>query len=143
MVDEVIDSLTIPEGFSVTVDTSLAEVHVTRNPLAQVLHNLINNAIKHHDEARGTVHVSVADCGQMLKFSVSDDGPGIPKEYREEIFAMFKTLKPRDQVEGSGMGLALVRKIVSRMGGACGVQCPPSRGSEFWFDWPKIRESPL
>jgi signal transduction histidine kinase len=72
----------------------------------------------------------------MLRFSVIDDGPGIPKAYREDIFEMFKTLKPRDEVEGSGMGLALVRKLVLRMGGSCGVVPVSGRGSEFWFDWP-------
>jgi signal transduction histidine kinase len=69
---------------------------------------------------------------------VIDDGPGIPEEYRESIFEMFKTLKPRDEVEGSGMGLALVRKIVGRMGGRCGVDPAAKRGSHFWFDWPPI-----
>lgn len=133
---DVIESLHIPAGFFVKLDATLERVQVTRNPLAQVFHNLIDNAIKHHDEPRGSVEVSVASSGAMWRFSVRDDGPGIPEEYREEIFGMFKTLKPRDEMEGSGMGLALVKKIVSRMGGACGVESAPARGAEFWFTWP-------
>ena len=54
---------------------------------------------------------------------------------------MFKTLRPRDEVEGSGMGLSLVRKIVNRVGGSCGVDTAGTRGAIFWFDWPKVIDS--
>ena len=126
----------VPPGFSILCDSSLDAVQVYRVPLEQILHNLINNAIKHHDRDTGVVKVSVASCGPRLRFSVADDGPGIPAEYRDIIFDMFRTLKPRDETEGSGMGLALVRKIVGRMGGACGVDPIGDRGANFWFDWP-------
>ena len=125
-------------GFSIHADQSLEQVQVQRVPLEQVLHNLVSNAIKHHDRRVGTVTISVVHTAGWLRFSVIDDGPGIPAEYRESIFEMFKTLKPRDAVEGSGMGLALVRKIVGRMGGRCGVDAAPEGGAHFWFDWPPI-----
>jgi signal transduction histidine kinase len=69
---------------------------------------------------------------------VADDGPGIPEPYRESVFEMFTTLKPRDEVEGSGMGLALVRKVVTGLGGECGIQASAGRGTCLWFDWPKL-----
>jgi PAS domain S-box-containing protein len=128
----------VPPGFSIRGDPSLERVQVQRVPLEQVFHNLVNNAIKHHDRPAGTVTISVQHTDPWLRFSVVDDGPGIPEEYRETIFEMFKTLKPRDEVEGSGMGLALVRKIVGRMGGRCGVNPAAERGSHFWFEWPPI-----
>jgi len=131
----------VPPGFSIRVDPSLESVQVPRVPLEQVLHNLVSNAIKHHDRPAGTVIVSVQHQGPWLRFSVIDDGPGVPEEYRETIFEMFKTLKPRDEVEGSGMGLALVRKIVGRMGGRCGVDPAAKGGSHFWFEWPPIGRS--
>jgi signal transduction histidine kinase len=68
---------------------------------------------------------------------VSDDGPGIPPEYHERVFGMFQTLRPRDQVEGSGIGLALVRRIVTRFGGDVRIECRKPRGSVFRFRWPK------
>jgi PAS domain S-box-containing protein len=129
-------------GFSILGDPSLEPVQVHRVPLEQVLLNLVNNAIKHHDCDAGTVTVSVQHRAPWLRFSVIDDGPGIPEEYRESIFEMFKTLKPRDEVEGSGMGLALVRKIVGRMGGGCGVEAADKRGSHFWFEWPPSGRHP-
>jgi PAS domain S-box-containing protein len=128
----------VPPGFLIRGDPSLEAVHVQRVPLEQVLLNLVSNAIKHHDRHAGTVMVSVQHTARWLRFSVIDDGPGIPEEYRESVFEMFKTLKPRDEVEGSGMGLALVRKIVGSMGGRCGVDPAGSRGSRFWFEWPPI-----
>jgi PAS domain S-box-containing protein len=132
----------VPPGFSIRGDSSLESVQVQRVPLEQVLLNLVNNAIKHHDRQAGTVTVSVQHTAPWLRFSVIDDGPGIPEEYRESIFEMFKTLKPRDEVEGSGMGLALVRKIVGRMGGRCGVDSATKRGAHFWFEWPPIGRPP-
>jgi PAS domain S-box-containing protein len=135
---DVIDSVGIPPRFSVQIDPLLYDVEVRRIPVAQVFHNLIGNAVKHHDGQGGIIQLSVESSRPMWRFVVRDDGPGVDKEYREEIFGMFKTLKPRDEVEGSGMGLALVRKLVTRMGGVCGVEPAPVRGAQFWFDWPKL-----
>ena len=137
LVADVVSTLNIPPGFAIHADDSLSSVRVARMPLEQIFHNLINNAIKHHDNVVGRVDVSVSTGESLLRFSVVDDGPGIPEEYRDAIFEMFKTLKPRDAVEGSGIGLALVRKIVASMGGRCGVRPAVARGSEFWFDWPR------
>lgn len=141
LVANVVATAHVPPGFSIRGDPSLESVQVLRVPLVQVLHNLLSNAIKHHDRSAGTVTVSVEHQAPWLRFSVIDDGPGIPDEYRESIFEMFKMLKPRDEVEGSGMGLALVRKIVGRMGGRCGVDPAEGRGSHFWFEWPPIGRS--
>jgi PAS domain S-box-containing protein len=137
LVADVAATSDVPTGFSLRCDPSLGDVFVNRVPLEQVLHNLISNAIKHHDRETGIVTVSVESDGPHLRFSVIDDGPGVPDAYREAVFEMFKTLKPRDEVEGSGMGLALVRKIVGRLGGKCGIEEAQGRGAKVWFDWPR------
>ena len=72
-----------------------------------------------------------------MVFRVSDDGPGIPLKYRQRIFGLFSTLKRRDEVEGSGMGLAFVQKVVRKLGGQVSVQGPEGRGATFVFQWPK------
>jgi signal transduction histidine kinase len=68
---------------------------------------------------------------------VADDGPGIAPQYHEQIFKTFQTLKPRDQVEGSGMGLAIVRKNIEVFGGTLKLESSSGRGSTFRFTWPK------
>ena len=126
-----------PEGFIVDASSTLAAIEVFRMPLQQILINLISNAIKHHDRKTGRIEVSVEDLGSDWRFSVKDDGPGIPAEYHEKIFKMFQTLKPRDQVEGSGMGLAMVRKHVDVAGGELKLESAVGQGSTFSFTWPK------
>ena len=136
LVADIAATLHVPAGFQIRCDLSLQSIHVTRVPLELVLHNLIGNAIKHHDRPGGTVTVSAMPRGAWTRFSVIDDGPGIANEYHGVIFEMFRTLQPRDAVEGSGMGLALVRKVVGKMGGGCGIEPARGRGAHFWFDWP-------
>jgi PAS domain S-box-containing protein len=134
----VLSTTHIPSGFTVRCDPALANIVVFRVPLQQIFHNLISNAIKHHDASTGAVEIKADSDGVWHCFSVIDDGPGIPQQYRESIFEMFSTLKPRDSVEGSGMGLALVRRYVEKMGGRCGCDPVGERGTRFWFRWPCI-----
>lgn len=137
LVAEVIDLLAPPEGFEVVVTLSMPILATQRPPLEMVFRNLIANAIKHHDRSEGRIEVSCRNRGDTYEFSVSDDGPGIAPEYHEKIFGMFQTLKPRDEVEGSGMGLALVKRAVEHVGGSIAVESePPRRGATFRFTWP-------
>lgn len=137
LIAEIAVTLQVPNGYRILADRSLDSVMVQRAPLEQVIHNLIGNSIKHHDRNQGSVRIWVVDIGERHRFFVADDGPGIPEPYRESVFEMFTTLKPRDEVEGSGMGLALVRKVVKQMGGQCAIQDTPGRGTCLWFDWPR------
>jgi PAS domain S-box-containing protein len=135
LVDEVVATLQLPAGTAIVKDPSLASVEVMPAPLAQILQNLIGNSIKHHDRTSGTITLAVTARGSGLRFTVSDDGPGIAPAYRETVFNMFTTLKRRDEVEASGIGLALVRKLVTLHGGNCGIESAPVRGTRVWFDW--------
>jgi signal transduction histidine kinase len=105
-------------------------------PLQQILLNLISNAIKHHDKKAGRIMVTAEDVGPQQVFAVSDDGPGIPAAFHDKIFQMFQTLKPRDQVEGSGMGLAIVRKQIDLSGGSLTLESAQGQGSTFRFTLP-------
>ena len=136
LVADVLSTAYLPNGFEIRCDPVLQHIVVARVPLQQIFHNLISNAIKHHDARTGTIEITAETDESWHRFSVIDDGPGVPPEYREAIFEMFKTLKPRDVVEGSGMGLALVRRYVEKMGGRCGCEPASKRGTRFWFQWP-------
>jgi PAS domain S-box-containing protein len=141
MIDDLRLLLAPPSGISVRFANAFKTISVCRMPLQQVLLNLISNAIKHHDRDSGLIEIDAAQTEDGLRFSVRDDGPGIPREFHETIFDMFLTLKPRDQVEGSGMGLAMVKKIVKRAGGVITVTSDGKRGTEFTFTWPTMRQS--
>ncbi len=110
-------------------------------PLETVLRNLIANAFKHHREpAKGEVHIFAVERGQWVEFSIQDNGPGIAPNFHQRIFEIFQTLKPRDEVEGSGVGLTVVKKLVEVQGGQIEVVSREGKGALFRFTWPKFRE---
>lgn len=124
-------------GLTLEIENNLPVFATYVTPVEQVFSNLISNAIKHHDKLNGVIRISVKEVnGDWYEFSVFDDGPGINPQFHQRIFNMFQTLKPRDEVEGSGMGLALVKKIIEQYGGQVGIDSE-FRGSRFYFTWPK------
>jgi PAS domain S-box-containing protein len=137
LVARVIDTVSPPENFVMEVIGDLPTIRTYAAPLETVLRNLINNAIKHHDKPRGHIAVSAADLGDWIEFTVADDGPGIDPLFHERIFQMFQTLRPRDQVEGSGIGLAVVEKIVGSVDGTITLESAPGEGAAFHFTWPR------
>jgi len=140
LMDNILALLSPPKGFTVKVSPGFAGIHVCRMPLQQILMNLVSNAIKHHDKKTGCIAVTVADRGPDYAFAVKDDGPGISAQFHEQIFKMFQTLRPRDQVEGSGMGLAMVRKNIEVYGGTLELESAEGQGSVFRFTWPKQQQ---
>lgn len=129
--------LEVPAEFDIKYSDLFKYIKVPQLPLQRILCNLIDNAIKHHDKKEGVIEVSVDDFEDHYTFHVRDDGPGIAPEYREQIFEMFQTLQPRDVREGSGVGLAIVKKILTYYGGEISVSSTRGRGTTFTFTWPK------
>jgi signal transduction histidine kinase len=103
--------------------------------LSQVFANLIGNAIKHHDGESGKIQISAQLEDKLCRFTISDDGPGIPKQYQEKIFGIFQTLDEGHSSENTGIGLALTKKIVTEMGGEIWVENLEPRGCQFCFTW--------
>jgi len=133
-----VETAGVPDVFTIELDVPVAPLLTAPAPLELILRNLVSNVVKHHDAESGCIHVSVADAGEHLEFSIADDGPGIEERFQEKIFQLFQTLKPRDRVEGSGMGLALVRRLVEWQGGQVRVESQTdTRGSTFVFTWRK------
>ena len=140
LVDETFALVEMRPGFAVENRCPAITITTTKVALERVLLNLIVNALKHHDGTSGTVTVEAQAAEAFLVFVVRDDGPGIAAEYHERVFQMFQTLRGRDEVEGSGMGLTFVRKIVEQAGGAITLRSE-GRGSEFTFTWPREQRS--
>lgn len=126
-------------GVAVEIEGPLPRLSTARVPLEHVLANLLGNAVKHHDRDEGRVVVRAVDLGGAYEFSVADDGPGIPPALHAKAFQMFQTLQPRDRVEGSGLGLALVKRLVERSGGSVRLESPTleGRGTTIRFTWPR------
>jgi signal transduction histidine kinase len=135
---EVVDTLNVPAGFKVELPFFLPTLTTNAVQLQQVFTNLISNALKyHHHPDSGTVQIGCDDAGEFYSFSVADDGPGIDPEYHDRIFVIFQTLTERDTFESTGVGLAIVKKIVERQGGRITVKSAEGQGAKFSFTWPK------
>lgn len=138
MARELFDIQNTKKGLRLELGDDLPVFDSLSTPFEQILRNLFSNAIKHHDADEGTIRVEGRQLDRdFYQFSVIDDGPGIPARFQERVFGMFQTLKPRDEVEGSGMGLALIKKIIETYGGKISVYSD-GRGCRFTFTWPKI-----
>ncbi|MEZ5564328.1 MAG: ATP-binding protein [Gammaproteobacteria bacterium] len=139
MVEDIFLLLAPPATMTLTADTSLPALLAHHAPLEQVLRNLINNAIKHHPTKHGSIRVYAQEKPDEVLFAIEDDGAGIPEEFSERVFQMFQTLKPRDEIEGSGMGLAIVKRIVESQGGRIWFHGGPGgRGTVFKLTWKKL-----
>lgn len=130
-----VEDLNLPAGIEVMIKPEMPVIVTPKAPLAHVFFNLIGNAAKHHDKSTARIEIGYRMQDNLHCFSVSDDGPGIPEQYRTRIFEMFQTLKPRDVVEGSGMGLAIAKRLIQSYNGTITVIGDEGRGACFEFTW--------
>ncbi len=138
LLEEVIELQAPPLGFVVAVESGMPVFTTKRLRLGQVFSNLINNAIKYHDRSEGRIEVRSERRGDFYEFTVADDGPGIAPEHHDRVFVMFQTLQPRDQLESTGLGLALVKKLVEEEGGKITLESDAGEGARFRFTWPIV-----
>ncbi len=128
-------------GATVTQD-KLPAIPCDEVQLAQLFQNLIGNALKFRKpDAAPAVHVGAADQGAEWEFTVRDNGIGIEPQYFERIFMVFQRLHDKGEYPGTGIGLAIVKKVVERHGGRIWVQSQPGAGTTFHFTMPKEREA--
>ena len=126
----------IEESGAVVTHEPLPAVDADGAQLVQLFQNLIGNAIKFRGEQPLRVHVRAERDGSDWRFSFKDNSQGIDAKHLERIFVVFQRLHNREQYPGTGIGLAICRKIVERHGGRIGAESEPGRGSEFWFTLP-------
>lgn len=112
-----VNKLDIPEGFEVTYDVQIEDVQIPEGDFLVLLTALVSNAIKHHTHLTGHVHVRVAVEDGWYLITVADDGPGIAQADLGRVLKAMTTLRPRDEVEGSGMGLTIASKIIRQYRG--------------------------
>jgi light-regulated signal transduction histidine kinase (bacteriophytochrome) len=128
--------LTITEsGACVTYD-ALPTVTADETQLEQLLQNLIGNALKFRRPGAPQVHVTAAAQAQAWRFAVRDNGIGIDPVYAERVFVIFQRLHGRSEYPGTGIGLAICKKIVERHGGQIWVESQVGQGATFYFTLP-------
>jgi signal transduction histidine kinase len=133
---EELKEMLMPDNFKL-VTHNLPTVLTEKIQLEQVFSNLISNAVKYNDRKEGFIEITAKDKGAYYEFTVKDNGIGIEREYFDKIFVIFQTLRERDAFESTGVGLAIVKRIVEEQKGHISVESEPGKGTTFKFEWYK------
>ena len=136
---------TVTKNLRATIDETQAEISmgalpVVRGepvPFVQLFQNLLSNALKYRSAEIPHIRIDAREDSGYWRFSVEDNGIGIPTQFQKQIFGMFKRLHDRNQYPGTGIGLAICQKIVERYGGRIWVESEPGQGSKFLFTLPR------
>jgi signal transduction histidine kinase len=136
LVHDVIEAIAPPKGIKMAIDTELPMLIIENTRIQQLFQNLLSNAIKYIDQPEGEIHIGHRETNEFWEFYVSDTGVGIEERHFDKIFQIFQTLTPSDQSESTGVGLAIVKKIVELYGGHIWVKSQINQGSTFYFTLP-------
>ena len=137
LLENVIDSIDPPPNFAIAIQNEMPIINTQRLHLEQVFSNLISNGVKHHPRSDGKITISVKEQENFYEFAVADDGAGIAPLDREKIFNIFYTSNSKSDKFSTGVGLAIVKKIVEEHGGTISVTSKIGIGTTFLFQWAK------
>ncbi|QDV64112.1 PAS domain-containing sensor histidine kinase [Crateriforma conspicua] len=135
-VPELFQFISPPPHIRLEIPGDLPTFQTARAPLEQVIRNLFTNAVQHAGSQNDRIAFDCRRDGEFYCFRVRDWGKGVPAEYHEKVFQLFQSITPRDRQSGTGLGLALVRRLVEQAGGRAWVESPQDGGAAFGFTWP-------
>ena len=136
ILDEIQSLLSPPDSITISYDRELPSLTGQRTLIAQVFQNLISNAIKYNDKEAGSIDICFEADDDHYHIAVKDNGPGIAPKYHKKIFGLFERLETDQNVESTGVGLALVKKITEQHGGRVSIESEFGQGSTFIVSWP-------
>ncbi|MCF7972451.1 MAG: PAS domain-containing protein [Phycisphaerae bacterium] len=137
LLPDIIDILAIPNHISIDIQKDLPTLQCEKTRISQIFQNLLSNAVKFMDKPQGCIQIQCSDEGDHWRFGIADNGPGIEKQYLEQIFQLFQTLQTGDETDSTGIGLSVVKKSVTMYGGRVWVEADVGQGSVFYFTFPK------
>lgn len=137
MLDQIIDTFVPAQNYEVSITETMPQLFDAKILLYQVFSNIISNAVKYNDKEYGRITCEYVDLPDHYQFKISDNGPGIPKEYQEKVFGVFQTIEARDKKESTGIGLSIVKKIIDEKGGVIYIESENNEGTTFVFNLPK------
>jgi len=137
LVEAITAAIAPPDNVEIVVARNLPTLTCNETRVAQVFQNLLDNAIRHVNKPVGRIIIDFEEEDHFWKFSVADNGRGIEEKYFKKIFQLFQTLVKRDEVEATGIGLSVVKKIVEISGGTIWVESEVGKGTTFFFTLPK------
>jgi PAS domain S-box-containing protein len=144
LLQEIQSSFPLPAKFEIDVHPTNLHLITSKSYLRQVIEELLENAVKHHDldptsDDQGKITISVRLKAGSLEFIIRDNGPGIPPEHHQRVFRLFETLQFRDVQENTGIGLAIAKKLVERVGGKIWLEnSAAGKGLSVYFTWPQF-----
>jgi light-regulated signal transduction histidine kinase (bacteriophytochrome) len=137
ILDEVAETLIPKKDFEISINGNFPVIMGSAVLLSQVFSNLISNAIKYNDKPIGKVDCIYESISGFHQFSIKDNGPGIADAYHKKVFQVFQTIEARDKKESTGIGLAIVLKIIEEAGGSIKIESEENKGANFIFIIPK------
>lgn len=137
LVNTIIEKIKPPKGIKINIDTELPTIYFEKERIEQVFEHLLKNAVQFMKKETGKISIDCTEEEEKWKFNVTDTGPGIAKKYLGQIFEMFKTLQSRDDLETSGIGLTIVKKIIEMNEGKIWVESKEGIGTTLYFTIPK------
>jgi len=140
LVSDIVDTLAVPEHITITIENPLPVIEADLTRITQLFQNLLSNAVKYMDKPKGWIRLGSTKENGCWKFSVADNGPGIEEKNFERIFQIFQSPSPKKDVESTGVGLTIVKKIVESYGGQIWVESEPGKGSTFFFTLPRTEK---
>lgn len=140
LVTDTFDFIGKPDNLKLEFTSPMPVLAADKLLLEQIFSNLLDNSVKYNDKSAVEIKISAEEKNNHWQFSVTDNGPGIDPQYHEKVFVIFQTLKRRDEVESTGVGLAIVKKIIEEKGGKIWVESEAGKGAAFKFTWPKSEE---
>jgi PAS domain S-box-containing protein len=137
LVRDIINNIPRPENIEIKVENDLPSIISDRTRISQIFYYLLHNAVKYMDKSKGEIAIHCRSDNGNWHFNISDNGPGIDEKYFKKIFQIFQTLNPRDEIESTGTGLTLAKKIIETNGGNIWIESEVGKGSSFHFTLPQ------